>query len=167
MIKPTKKNQKLWVRKYLNDGKCPTAKDYFELGLNESDNAPSLLMLEWLAEAEPDITTLADAWDRCPRGDWLMHMLTHMQLDENDQPKLQKLWGLCKYTFVKLPHDLFPYYDRIEDLTELPYLQTLIGVLDLYLLLQCNKAIFPNADTNAQIAADRIREIFGNPWRAK
>lgn len=82
-FKPTKKAQQRWVKKYLNGGELPeNEKDYW--AENDYYGTACYPALAWLESAKPNITTLAQAWKRCPRPDWLVWCLMQMNPNRED-----------------------------------------------------------------------------------
>ena len=82
MLKPTKKNQQAWIKRYLNGGVWPSNRtERWRMPFNTAcDKA-----MNWLAES--NIKTLAEAWAQCPYAAWLAWTLCNMQPDERDTEK--------------------------------------------------------------------------------
>jgi hypothetical protein len=168
MIRPTKKNQEQWIKKHLNGGECP--KDFRHWSVLRqtatTKGAPHLACLEaleWLAEAEPDITTLAEAWDRCPRGEWLAWALCRMRLTKKDWPKLTEL---CERV---LRADWLPSSFGARSARNL--LRTAIEDQEIsettYWLGALLEEVVGRRASCGERCADLIRKVFGNPWRTK
>jgi len=90
--KQTEAMQKRWVQQHLNRGVLPDddAIDWYRQAASRADGnrLACLGALRWLEGARPNITTLADAWDRCPRPDWLVWALLHLQPSKSDVKKI-------------------------------------------------------------------------------
>lgn len=91
MRKQSGKMQQRWVDTYLNGGvftegyhRIPARVDRPWVG----GCAACYDAMEWLAKAEPDITTLEEAWDRCPRPDWLWWAYLRLNPSKKDLKKL-------------------------------------------------------------------------------
>jgi hypothetical protein len=85
-IKASKRTEKAWVKKHLNDGVCPrNISDWWRDYYKKQRSLHSMACydaLEWLADAE--VYSLADAWRLCPRADWLLWIVAFMQPEEKD-----------------------------------------------------------------------------------
>lgn len=165
MIKPTKTNQEQWIKKHLNGGKCPKSKiEWYQL-CSKNVNIACFKALQWLHEAKPDITTLAKAWERCPRGDWLAWTFPTMQPDKSDLPKFNKLLQLLDQAFPVSRED--HAWDRSDVKRACEYERPLptAEAMDYYI----TDLVEDSADTETdnKVIADLIRKAFGNPWREK
>ena len=157
-FKPTKAQQKEWVSKHLNGGVCPlTKRDYN----NEcfSGNTACWEALNWLSET--DITTLAEAWERCERPDWLMWMLVHMEPDRDDYNKgaqLATMVTTSRYGPCGLHDELEPNYVEWR---------RLVGSLLYYLERKFRE--YHSATSRGAKAkfCAMIRELWPNPWEMK
>lgn len=167
MLKPTKNNQTQWIREHLNGGKCP--KSYNEW-LNVSRGNRALAChdaLLWLRDAKPDITTLAEAWERCPQGDWLIWALSRMCLTKSDIPKVNKLLRLLVQAFPTFEEACAQEIADVEYECEKQRSQYAIELLEVYvveLLFTRNDREGNIKKTNNKVIADLTREVFGNPW---
>jgi len=82
-LRPTEKAQEAWINKRLNGGVLPEdEKEYWNA--NSYYDTACYDALAWLESAQPDITTLAQAWNRCPRPDWLLWCLMWMKPNRKD-----------------------------------------------------------------------------------
>jgi len=80
----TEKMRQEWVDRYLNGGVCPNTHLEWKRLLQSDKQIACYSGLEWLATTKPDIITLEDAWDRCPRPDWLLWAYARLQPSKKD-----------------------------------------------------------------------------------
>ena len=158
-FKPTKQRQRKWVGEYLNDGVCPKSRNDYQFDGRISMSTACWEALDWLSET--DITTLAEAWERCERPDWLMWMLYRMAPDRADYDKAlalaDKIRG-SRYGSSKLRYVMHPNYTewRARSSAIISYMERKFRVHGKD-LSKVAKAKF----------CAMIRELWPNPWRMK
>jgi hypothetical protein len=140
-FRPTKKRQQDWIRQHLNDGVYPLdRKDPFWTDDDWRMKLACRAAMRWLADS--DIKTLAEAWEECRRPDWMLWTLYWMEPDESDAAKARTLLfraDLSASVFAHNPQGL---------------------------ILRIMQVMIRNCPTKERrVNADRIRELWGNPWR--
>lgn len=96
MLKPTKTNQKAWIRKHLNGGILEKDfADHVEVTYKKEDAYPShchacYSAMKWLEEQ--GIISLEEAWNKCPRADWLDWILSQMDLSVEEDEALDEIF---------------------------------------------------------------------------
>ena len=163
---PSKAAQKAWVKKHLNGGVCPATEGkwrelFISIGYPGFDALPCYDALNWLANS--DITTLAEAWERCDEPAWLAWALLRMEPDEEDVAKVSQMYDwLVAAGPVKLRDRAEfdrswlarTYYTSVENKMSL-----FCGDLDTY----SDDLRKPQR----RKIADKMRELWGNPWKVQ
>lgn len=183
-LKPTKENQKAWVKQHLNNGELPDDEDeYWEDSVSYTNSA-CYESLVWLESARPHICTLEQAWSRCPRPDWLVWCLIQMKPTKTDVKRVLKATRtiLAKLTKNKGDREFFEVSDGIlEDYIDLyrhvaqnvvkgrsaDRLWQLMEIIHNVFDFQCAEDYHKNPNRRARKYADIIRQNVPNPWVRK
>lgn len=149
---PSKKRQERWIRRYLNKGVVDENRNNYSY--SSSIGAACYTAMMWLAEY--NIEDLVDAWDKCPRGDWLGWMVSRMEPNAAD---LRRFFAL-----VKDP----PKYlrDEVRAALRTRRRSSLAETLDNCVWQLCHN-FHGERGENEQESADLIRKHIPNPWRPK
>jgi len=94
MIKPTRKNQRLWVERHLNGGEYSGHYEYnIEVGIKQAENPDHdhacYQAMRWLDES--NVKTLAEAWRRCQNGGWMAWMVYRMEPTPQEELWLDRM----------------------------------------------------------------------------
>lgn len=90
---------------YLNNGICPTDEgEYVRRTTLETACYRSLLWLD--AQDDPPITTLEEAWDRCPYPEWMTWAVARLDPSEDDLKRSLKAYHVIYDKLSKSPRDL-------------------------------------------------------------
>lgn len=77
MLKASAAVEKRWVKEHLNGGECPYNLYEYHLALECDEGLACYDSLDWLSRVE--VYSMADAWEQCPRADWLMWAVRWMR----------------------------------------------------------------------------------------
>ncbi len=157
---PTKERQQAFVDQHLNGGGVPDSSRAYQAELMartgdffSSDHACHRAML-WLDEA--DVKTLAEAWDRAPRADWLAWMYQWMKPTKADMKRWWRL--LVRVKGGKKDVDRWTRDDYEDALGS--------GAPEVYpgIIAEIGDDIFQASKLCPGDGADAVREAIPNPW---
>jgi hypothetical protein len=144
---PSKKRQKQFVKMHLNNGSFPDDElDYRNEIYHQDQGDHACFDAMWWLD-ENNIETLAEAWDKCPRADWLAWMFARMEPSVSDARK----W----YKFSKSISGFNSRYykKRFEKVKRLnKYINRFIEDLGSFIA------------RNSEDSANEVREVISNPW---
>lgn len=162
--RPTQKRQTEFVDKYLGGG---TYEDYtvgavFAGFSNQDYDQACAAAMVWLDES--NVRTLAEAWEKCPRADWLGWMFARMNPGFRD---LQRWW--------KLVNKIYPtYYSAgereqyaevisLRDDSEYPeWIEDIASTIWVKLRVLITPKMSPVYDHKK--GARAVRKAIPNPW---